>query len=571
MIPLSSTRWSGGGRARPATAALAALLSLPGCRPSAPPLEGDLLISGVRLIAMSEPVAPPTRSVLVAGAQIVWIGAPDEERRVRAARRVEGGGRYLLPGLVDLHVHVRDPRDLDAFLRHGVTTVANLAGDRALLELRRRVAGGELAGPQIFTSGPILDGDPGRGAPNVPLGDAATARAEVAGQVAAGYDFVKVYDLIEKDAYEAAVAAAHAAGKPVFGHIPKPLGLEGVLGRHDVVAHGEEYFYTFFRDVDDRSRLAEAARRTAGAGLAVIPNTGFVRTILDQAEDIDGFLERDELRFAAPGTVADWLPETNRYLGRDPEWRESLRRMHPFLRELTRELHRAGVVLFAGSDAGAVGGIPGASLIREIEELHASGLSRFEALVAATRAPGDWLTRRIGAAPRGRVEVGARADLVLLEADPLEDLAALAGVSAVVAGGRWHEVAELDRRLGASAPPAGELLAWYRELRALLADGDPARLEDRVGSAPSAAFAEKVLNALGYRALYGEGDVDRAVAIFELATREFPGSGNVWDSLGEALAERGDVAAAIASYEKSLALDPGNDNARRWIERLRAR
>ncbi|KAB2950657.1 MAG: tetratricopeptide repeat protein, partial [Thermoanaerobaculia bacterium] len=111
----------------------------------------------------------------------------------------------------------------------------------------------------------------------------------------------------------------------------------------------------------------------------------------------------------------------------------------------------------------------------------------------------------------------------------------------------------------------------YREVRALAAGGDLARLEARLAADPAGAFTEKVLNALGYRALYGERDVARAVRLFELATRTFPESGNVWDSLGEALAERGDVAAASASYERSLALAPDNDNARRQLARLRAR
>jgi hypothetical protein len=367
------------------------------------------------------------------------------------------------------------------------------------------------------------------------------------------------------------VEAAHAAGRPVFGHIPKALGLEGILGGHDVVAHGEEYYYTYFRDTDDRSRLGEAARLTAQAGLAVIPNTGFVRTILDQAEDVEGFLAREEIRYVAPAALAEWLPESNRYLGRPPEWAAALRRMHPFLRELTGELHRAGVVLFAGSDAGAIGGIPGASLHREIRELEASGLSRGDALLAATRVPGDWLAARTGAAPRGRIEVGQRADLLLLERNPLDDLSALDTLRSVVAAGRLHEVHDLEERLRSDGPGAPELLDWYRGIRSSLAAGEMARFESGIGSSPSPVFAERVLNALGYRALYGERDVERAVRIFEANSRAFPGSFNVWDSLGEALAERGDRAAAIASYERSLALEPKNDNAARMLERLRAR
>ena len=544
---------------------------LAGCRTREPGIRGDLLISGVRLVAMSDEAVASGQSVLVAGDEISWVGPASEEGRIGAARRVEGNGMFLVPGLIDMHAHIQDPRDLTVFLRHGVTTIASLSGDASTLALREGVRDGSVVGPQIFTSGAILDGDPGRGDGNVPLADAAAARDAVTAQIAAGYDFVKIYDLIEEEAYRAAVETAHAAGKPVFGHIPKPLGLEGVIGRHDVVAHAEEYYYTFFHDTNDRSRLGEAARLTAEAGLAVIPNTGFFGTIIEQAEDLESFLARDEIRYVAPGTLADWLPETNRYLGREPAWLENLRRMDPFLHELTRELHRAGVPLFAGSDAGAIGGIPGVSLRREIGELHASGLTRYEALAAATRVPGEWLSEHLGAAPRGRIAVGQRADLLLLEADPLEDLAALASALAVVAAGRWHDVSALEERIRAGSPPAGELLAWYREVRTLVAASDFAALEERLATGPSDAFAEKLLNALGYRALYLDHDAGAAVRIFELNSRSFPASANVWDSLGEGLAERGEVAAAIASYEKALALDPGNDNAKRRIAGLRER
>ncbi len=554
-----------------ASGALLLIVALAGCAPPTPTLRGDLLISDVRILDPGGGAAGPPSSLLVTGEEIAWIGARSEEGSVAAARRVDGRGGFLLPGLIDMHAHVRDPRDLVAFLRHGVTTVMNLHGDPSVLELRESVRSGRVAGPQIFTSGPILDGDPGRGGGNVPLGDAAAARAEVAAEVAAGYDAVKIYDLIEEPAYRAAVEAARAAGKPVFGHIPKALGLEGVLGSHDVVAHAEELYYTFFRDTDDRGRLGEAARRTAAAGLAVIPNTGFVRTILDQAEDVEAFLDRDELRFAAPATLADWLPEVNRYVGREPEWVAGLRRMYPFLHELTLELHHSGVALFAGSDAGAVGGIPGASLLREIRELELAGLSRVEALNAATRVPGEWLSRRVGAAPRGRIAVGQRADLVLLERDPIEDLSALASARAVVAAGRWHEIAALEAELRSSAPPVRELVAAYRELRALAMARDFVRVEARLAAGPSAAFAEKAVNAMGYRALYVDRDREVAQRLFEANARAFPASWNVWDSLGEALAETGDAGGAIASYEKSLALAPGNDNARRRLADLRRR
>jgi hypothetical protein len=168
------------------------------------------------------------------------------------------------------------------------------------------------------------------------------AERTVREQAAAGYDFVKVYDLIEEAPYRAAVTTAQELGLAVVGHIPKAVGLAGVLGGHDLIAHGEEYFYTFFANQADGSRLAEAARLTAEAGLTVCPNTGFIGTILDQVDDIEAVLARPEVRFVPPLTLLSWLPEGNRYLGRDDDWIARNRRMHPFLIELTRRCMRPG-------------------------------------------------------------------------------------------------------------------------------------------------------------------------------------------------------------------------------------
>ena len=556
--------------APPLALSLLVALALGGCGAAGPELAGDLLIRNVHLVSMVDERVAPDAAVLVRDGRIAWVGAATESGRISAAETRDGGGGWLLPGLVDMHVHLRDESFPALFLLHGVTTVVNLDGTSEILALRERVRSGEELGPDIVTSGPTVDGDPGR-SHFVRLGSPDQARDVAADQARAGYDLLKVYDLIQELPYAAAVEAAHAAGLPVFGHIPKALGLEGILGRHDVVAHAEEYFYTFFANRDDRSRLAEAARLTAEAGLAVIPNTAFIRTILDQAEDIDGFLARPEMRYVPAATLADWLPEANRYVGRPQEWIDRNRRMHPFLLELTGALHAAGVTLFAGSDAGANGGIPGVSLLAEIRELRRAGLSNHEALAAATRVPGKWLADRVrGVAPRGTIEVGRRADLLLLGADPLADLAALDARRAVVVAGRWHDEGWLRGVVEAAAPPTDALFAWYRQVKADLAARHLDALAARLAGCPSAEFGEAVVNGLGYGLWMRDGDLATAIALFELNTRAYPASGNVWDSLGEALAERGDRAAAVASYERSLAADPGNDNARQAIARLRA-
>ena len=149
-------------------------------------------------------------------------GTPVDE----PVRTVDGRGLYLMPGLADLHVHLEhfdDPSVLDLFLAHGVTTVRNMDGRPRILEWRRQVEAGEVLGPRIITAGPILDGDPPLRPDNTAVADPPAARAAVAEQAAAGYDFIKVYTNLSAEAYRAVFAAAAEHGLPVAGHVPRFL------------------------------------------------------------------------------------------------------------------------------------------------------------------------------------------------------------------------------------------------------------------------------------------------------------------------------------------------------------
>lgn len=402
---------------------------------------GDLLITNVHVVPMDRERVLPRHALLLRGDGIVWLGPASAAGRVRARRTIDGEGAYVAPGLLDMHVHVQDEDELSLYLLNGVTTVMNLAGRPEHLDMRGRIRARELTGPMLYTAGPILDGDPRQNPGFTAVGSAERAREVVADQHARGYDVVKIYDLIAPEAYLAAVEKAHALGRSVVGHIPKQVGLEAVLDRHAVVAHAEEYFYTFFRNEDDASRLGEAARLTAKGRLAVIPNTAFIHAIIAQAEDLAAVLRWPEVRYLSPAVLPSWLPEANRYVGRPPEWLARNKRMYPFLLKLTGALHEAGVPLFTGTDASAPGAVPGFSLHRELADLVQAGLTPFEALRAATATPGEWLTRLGRDTPAGRIAEGRRADLVLVKRNPLEDVAALRSLEGLVVRGRWIDLA----------------------------------------------------------------------------------------------------------------------------------
>jgi hypothetical protein len=194
------------------------------------------------------------QTVLVRADTISEVGPVGDVAIPRGVRRVAGEGRYLMPGLTDAHVHIRDESELLSYLRYGITTVVHLSGPvgniEDMLRLRDRVCSGEIPGPTIFTSGPILDGDPPifAGA-SIPVHSPEEARDIVNRQLESGFDFIKVYNNLPDDALRAGVDEAHRRGAAVFGHIPRKIGrdraLQAALGAGlDVVAHGEEYFFT---------------------------------------------------------------------------------------------------------------------------------------------------------------------------------------------------------------------------------------------------------------------------------------------------------------------------------------
>lgn len=547
----------------------------PASSPSSVPTGDDprsFLLTDVHLLPMDTERVIDDAAILVRDGVIEWAG-PATDSPEFDGPTIDGQGDFVVPGLTDMHVHINDPAELELYLLNGVTTVANLSGRPDHLELQRRVRAGELRGPTIHTTGPTIDGDPPRNRRSVPLGDPALAEGLIGEQLDAGYEFIKIYDLIQQDAYDAATAAARARGAAVVGHIPKAIGLEGILQGHDLIAHAEEYFYTFFNDTDDRTRLAEAARLTAEADIAVCSNTGIIRSIIEQAESIETVLARPQVRYLPPRSLVSWLPENNRYLGRPAEWLERNKKMYPFLLELVGALHDAGVLLVTGSDAVIPGAVPGFSMHLEIEEMTRAGLTPYEALRTATVNPGSWIAEHLTPGdPFGIIAPGHRADLLLLAANPLEDLGALRQIRTVVVRGEWIDHADLAERAEQRAATYEQAREPYEALKQAI-EADDFALAKRLlrdEQHDSATFGEQAVNALGYFYLLRKQDPETAVELFRINSEVFPESSNAWDSLGEGYAVAEMPEAAIENYRKSLALNPDNDNAARMIRELGA-
>lgn len=434
---------------------------------SAPALRrsGAFAFTNVTVLPMTGTPSLPAHTVLVRDGRITAV-APAAALAVPAdATIIEGSGKFLLPGLCDMHVHISNGADLtggetldDAetlsryrdyvavFLRYGVTTVRNMAGSPLHLALRAEVASGMTRGPRIFTSGPILETRftwPGLKEIGKLVSSVEAARHTVYGHHRDGFDFVKLYNDIDADIYDAVVQAAREVGLPVIGHVAFAKGLEGALAaRQDSIEHLRSYDFA----ADTRSpagrarfegwlhstpqRLAELAERTATAGVWNVP------TLIVQGQKAPGETVPPDYT-GLPGWLAASLQQLY-YRQTDGIFSvaqlRAIRDGAPFRAAMVAALDRANAAMMTGSDGPLGGMIPGECLLSELELFVKAGVSTLRTLEYATIGPAKFLGI---AAEAGTVEAGKRADLLLLNANPLLSIGAIRQQSGVMAAGAY--------------------------------------------------------------------------------------------------------------------------------------
>lgn len=420
-----------------------------------PSPESDILaVTHASVIPMDRERVLPDHTVLIRDGRVAALGPSSEIDSPAASEVVDAGGRYLLPGLVDVHVHLRARSELAIYLRYGVTTVVNMRGSPDHVRLRRQIEQGDVVSPRLYTTGPLLDGDPpirpGDGTRVVATPEAA---AEVVQEhVVQGYDLVKVYNHLRPDVLKSVVKEAHTGELGVVGHLPRRperrQGLEAALEAGlDMIAHAEEVFFTHFGGAPDsvltagtyvrptEAELREAARLIADAGIWVTPNLSFVAMTDSMLEDVDAVFDHPEFQRLSPDVREMWRTQNPTRRDDPGLFARRIEALYDFGQRFIPVLSGEEVPLLAGTDATGPGLFPGLSLHVELRELARAGLSPYESLVTATRAPHEFLANHVkGASPGGMVAPGRRANLVLVAGNPLEDLTALENVVVVVRG-----------------------------------------------------------------------------------------------------------------------------------------
>jgi imidazolonepropionase-like amidohydrolase len=452
------------------SAALAVAASGVGAQ-SVPRRDTVVAITHVAVVDVERGRVLPDRTVLVRDGRIDDVGPAEAVRVPPGARIVDGRSRWLIPGLWDMHTHTVGPSSeqlLPVYVAYGVTGVRDMGTDLDVLRREReRVRAGQAVGPRIVMAGPILDGPIGVAMPaahrrwRIELTDPARARLVVDSIARAGADFIKVHERLSPAVYRAIADQARRARLPFAGHVPTAVGPRAAVDAgQGTVEH--------LVNVPLPCTRAESASLRARTPLEAI----FGRCTSDDLAPLYRLFARSGLRHTPTLVVQQEIalrPEVQRV---DPgeryvplPVRAMMHEVGPFggpvppdyvrrrLRALfdkrvtqTGAMHRAGVPLLVGTDAPAVA--PGWSVHEELRLLVRAGLGPADALRAATLEPARWLraTDSLGAVARGR-----RADLVLLDADPLADIGNTTRIRLVVADGRVYDRSALDTLLARAA------------------------------------------------------------------------------------------------------------------------
>lgn len=406
----------------------------------------------------------PDMTVVVSGNRIAALGRAGRVRVPRNARVVDATGKFLIPGLWDMHVHLSLATELamPALIANGVTSVRDMGGDLDQIDAwRRKISGGSLLGPRVVRAGFIVDGQKPDAPYRLTVTNVTQARRAVITLKRRGVDFIKVHNAIPREAYFALAAEARRRNIPFVGHIPKEVtpaeaSDAGQLG----IEHTESLFDHILSGASQRGQTARDGLDRAFAAYQDDPATRLFRRFRRNGTWYDPVLVTYRSFAFRTDTAANPDPR-NRYVA------ASTRRMwdkHQPLRtdlpaetialrktvfqrflELVGLMRRERVNILAGTDAGGIRDVvPGFSLHDELMLLVQAGLTPMEALQAATRNPAiiSGMSDSLGTVERGRL-----ADLVLLDANPLENIENTKRIAAVVVNGRYVPKSELQAML----------------------------------------------------------------------------------------------------------------------------
>ncbi|MXX96463.1 MAG: amidohydrolase family protein [Rhodothermaceae bacterium] len=399
--------------------------------------------TNVMVLPMDRDQVLAAHTVVVEGDRIRSIGA--EVEVPSGANVIDGTGKFLMPGLAEMHGHIPRPDEpeqytedvLFLYVANGITTVRGMLGAEGQLELRQRANNSELIAPNLYLAGPSFNGS----SVNSPEQAVAMARS----QVAEGWDLLKVHPGLTKDEFDAMARTAAEEGIRFGGHVPADVGLIHALNMdQETFDHVDGYVeYLRSQNRPEDEMLEEAIALTKEKGAWIVPTMAFWE-VLYGTIDLEDLRAYDELKYM-PRTVVDYWFRAVEERQRNPGYDRAaaLELIRTRMRVL-RALNESEVRILMGTDSPQLFSVPGFSLHRELKRMVDAGMSNYAILDSGTRAVGEYLAHKD---TFGTISEGSRADLILVDGNPLDDLAKLKELSGVMVRGNWLSRADIQVRL----------------------------------------------------------------------------------------------------------------------------
>ncbi|MGE5801329.1 MAG: amidohydrolase family protein [Gemmatimonadota bacterium] len=399
----------------------------------------------VNVVPMNRDGVLEHQTVIVRGNRIAELGPAAQVRAPAGATTVHASGKYLMPGFAEMHGHFPNPNAgpeltenvLFLYVANGVTTVRGMQGQLPHLELKARVARGEVLGPRLWVPGPPLTGN---SAPTPAVG-----RRLVEEQQAAGFDHLKIHEGLSRETYDTIVVTAKRVGLRFGGHVPDAVGVYHALESGQAsIDHLDNYVETIGGpDSATDVRLQAVVDATCKARAWTVPTLALWETFMG-TEDLDRLAARPEVRYVPEAWRNNWLQQLSQMRQGNQQSLQQRETTLALRRRILKALQTSGCPIAFGTDSPQLYSVPGFSIHREMSSMAAAGLTPQQILVSGTRHA----ARYFGAEQEfGSVTAGQRADLILLNGNPLTDLANVGRRAGVMVNGRWLPEAEIQARL----------------------------------------------------------------------------------------------------------------------------
>jgi imidazolonepropionase-like amidohydrolase len=422
---------------------------------------GEIVFRNVTVIPMTKEAVIRNQDVLVKNGEIAAIGNTGTIKFKKDARIIEANGKYLIPGLAEMHAHVPPVDDIEPmkevlklFLYNGITTIRGMLGHPKHLELRSKINSGEIIGPHFYTSGPSFNGN----SVKTPEAGADMVR----NQKQAGYDFLKLHPGLTKENFAAIAKTAEEVNIRFAGHVSFDVGvwraieagyasidhLDGfveslVPGIENIHEQQTGPFGMYIAKNADESKIPALMKALKEKNIWVVPTQALAERWFSPYKDADAFAREPEMIYMKEETLKNWV-NNKKNIAANPNYNaEEIKKFIALRRKLIYECQRNGIGLLLGSDGPQVFNVPGFSVHHELEYMVDAGLTPYQALQSGTVNVAKYFNLKNS----GLIKEGYVSDLILLEGNPLENIGNTKKIAGVMLGKHWISKQEITAEL----------------------------------------------------------------------------------------------------------------------------